>query len=167
MSVARGVRRRPGLSADQVASQPTYDHGTVSRQLSGQYRPNQSLYDGSFQPLPPGDSEDEEYELDSPSSASVTPLRGSSLFNTRVRSQRPGHRRQSTPLSEGCMPDMTVAGLIQEQQELLERVLKNQKDMQIRQEKFERELVTLAKQMTSSLLTVMDAVLGEWGYAES
>ncbi len=135
MNAARGIRRRPRLTADQVASQLTYDHGTgiVPRQLirtRGQYRPNQSLYNSSFQPLPPCNSEDEEaseYELNSPSSDSVTPLRGSSLFNTRARSRRPGHPMQSTPLREGWMPEMTVAGLIQEQQELLERVLKNQR----------------------------------------
>ncbi len=152
MNAARGIRRRPGLTADQVASQLTYDHGTgtVPIRRRGQYRPNQSLYDGSFQPLPPCNSEDEEaseYEFNSPSSDSVTPLCGSSLFNTRARSQRPG---QSTPLRQEWMPEMTVAGLIQEQQELLERVLKNQKDMQNRQEKFEKELATLSKEMTSS-----------------
>ena len=123
------------------------NHRSNSTRGKGQYVPYQDLLDGEYQQMVSSGDEDDFH---------TPPLYGSSRHNARVshervvrnRSRSPHLSRTSDNISELC--DSTIISMIQEQQKLIQCVLKTQKKMQSKQDDLDYKIQELTKRSESS-----------------
>ena len=136
------------------------------------YMPSQSLYDGKFHDFEDHDSQDKnEEQVNSIHTlghtpdlvsgmpemsgrvrdTSHTPLRGSSLYNTRPTPSYP------TPPTASLRSLSHTVALIQQQQQLLCEVLENQKEMKEKQQAFQSELENFKQQVSNSPSSSQDS----------
>ena len=150
------MSRRPlSYSAEEVASRITgssaerlYRIRSGSTNLSDSgYSPNQSLYDGTYQPLDRSDF-DMEGELPPLNSSSPAPgnHRESSTPSWRFRDSQP-----LFPQGGDINSSRRLITLIQDQQKTLQAILDNQRKLENQQNSFERQLRELKEQVDSSL----------------
>lgn len=139
--------RQRGLTADQVANMAAYEsyQSGFQRRKEG-YGPNDSLLSGEYRSLT-----DDELEADHTSNESLlTPLAGSSRYNS-VRGQNSNrHYDGAGPSPSHPGGELNLTAMLQEQQHILYQVLDTQKKMQKKQEEFEMKLSELAQRSERS-----------------
>ena len=133
--------RRKGLTAEEVADLTgTESSLTGFRRRSEGYRPYESLFSGECRNM--------DDELEDNENIYSNPLAGSSRYNS-LRGQGDGwqlpHHGPSYSNHE-----VSVAAMLQEQQQLLHKVLDTQNKMQQKQEELETKLNELSKRSETS-----------------
>ena len=138
--------RQRGLTADQVADMAAYENyqSGFQRHKEG-YGPNESLLSGEYRSLSTLDDELEDY---SSNESVLTPLTGSSRYNS-VRGQGQGSSRHYDGAGRST-EELNLTAMLQQQQHILYQVLDTQKKMQKKQEEFEIKLNELAQRSETS-----------------
>ena len=127
--------RRGRILAENVADMLTEDQPS-----SYTYRPRDILYSGPYSSMTLNDSEVEDEE-------NTNPNVGSQYTST------PRARQSVSTQRKECQGSPNLVSMLQEQQQLLETLIKNQKKMEDKQTEFEKKLKEMSDAMLSQSST--------------
>lgn len=133
-----GSRSIAAATIAEMSAQPCHRPRFTSLGGGVGYQPNESLYDGQYCPLSDGSGEEQDTHSghkDTP----YRPLASSSRYNMQ----------DQQPVSAGPS-SAEIVTMLQEQQQLLHRLLETQTKMQQKQDDFDSKLKQLATQYSES-----------------